>query len=393
MMRTRTAAAASPGYAGLVATINGCMFVFGIVLLLMGSLLPTLHVSAARAGSLGAFPLAGILIATIVIGPILDKAGAKLALAVSLAMIVAALTAMPSLEGFEALAAAAFIYGLGAGVLNAATNTIIATLSGSGRGSALNLLGLFFSLGALITPLLMSFTRGRLSPAGVLYLLAFISAIVLVLVLRQRFPPPLQASTPLRSLLRVLKHPIVWLFAALLFFESCQENCMFVWAGKVVTDLLDVPVSRADIALFGLTAAMGVGRLAASRVLRKLGNRSAILIAAATVIVGAVVVLLSAASYAGLIAGFAVVGLGLSAIYPTVLGLAGDRFPDETGTVFGAIITVSLVGGTLGPVIGSWAIATHPLKLMFVPIVAAVAIGALTLIATRRPASAQGSGA
>jgi len=393
MMQTRTAATAPSEYAGLVATINGCMFVFGIVLLLMGSLLPTLHVSAARAGSLGAFPLAGILIATIVIGPILDKAGAKLALAVSLAMIIAALVAMPSLEGFNALAVAAFIYGLGAGVLNAATNTIIATLSGTGRGSALNLLGLFFSLGALITPLLMSLTKGRLSPADVLYVLAFISAVVLVLVLRQRFPPPLQASTPLRSLLRVLKQPIVWLFAALLFFESCQENCMFVWAGKVVTDLLDVPVSRSDIALFALTAAMGVGRLTASRVLRKLGNRSVILVATATVIVGAVVVLLSAAFYAGLIAGFAIVGLGLSAIYPTVLGLAGDRFPDETGTVFGAIITVSLVGGTLGPVIGSWATAAHPLKVMLVPIVAAVAIAVLTLFATRRRTSSQDSGA
>lgn len=393
MMQTRNTASAPSEYAGLVATINGCMFVFGIVLLLMGSLLPTLHVSAARAGSLGAFPLAGILIATIVIGPILDKAGAKLALAVSLAMIIAALVAMPSLEGFNALAVAAFIYGLGAGVLNAATNTIIATLSGTGRGSALNLLGLFFSLGALITPLLISLTKGRLSPADVLYVLAFISAVVLVLVLRQRFPPPLQASTPLRNLLRVLKQPIVWLFAALLFFESCQENCMFVWGGKVVTDLLDVPVSRSDIALFALTAAMGVGRLTASRVLRKLGNRSVILVATATVILGAVVVLLSAAFYAGLIAGFAIVGLGLSAIYPTVLGLAGDRFPDETGTVFGAIITVSLVGGTLGPVIGSWATAAHPLKVMLVPIAAAVAIAVLTLFATRRRASAQGFGA
>jgi len=194
-------------------------------------------------------------------------------------------------------------------------------------------------------------------------------------------------------LLRVLKQPIVWLFAALLFFESCQENCMFVWAGKVVTDLLDVPVSRSDIALFALTAAMGVGRLTASRVLRKLGNRSVILVATATVIVGAVVVLLSAAFYAGLIAGFAIVGLGLSAIYPTVLGLAGDRFPDETGTVFGAIITVSLVGGTLGPVIGSWATAAHPLKVMLVPIVAAVAIAVLTLFATRRRTSSQDSGA
>ena len=37
----------------LLATVNACMFVFGVILLLMGSLLPTLRVSDMRAGSLG----------------------------------------------------------------------------------------------------------------------------------------------------------------------------------------------------------------------------------------------------------------------------------------------------------------------------------------------------
>jgi hypothetical protein len=53
-------------------TANACMFVFGAVLLLMGSLLPSLQVSYAQAGNLGAFPLAGILVATVLVGPILN---------------------------------------------------------------------------------------------------------------------------------------------------------------------------------------------------------------------------------------------------------------------------------------------------------------------------------
>ena len=367
----------------LIATINGCMFVFGLMLLLMGSLLPSLQLSNARAGSLGSFPLLGILAATVLIGPILDKVGAKASLGVALVLIIAALTAIPSLRDFSALAAAALVYGLGAGVLNAATNTLISTLSATGRGSALNLLGFSFSLGALLVPLLMSLTAGRFSPAAVLYSLAAVSALVLVLVLVQRFPPPAHASTPLGSLLRVLNQPVVWLFAGILFFESCSENCMFVWAGKIVQEALRLSVSRADIALLGLSAAMGVGRLAASRTLKSVGSRNTILAATGLIAAGAVLVLFSG-GFTAMVAGFFVIGLGLAAVYPTVLGMAGDRFPSETGTVFGAIIAVSLVGGTAGPLIGSWAAAAGPKAVLAVPLAAAAAVAALTLRVTRR---------
>lgn len=393
-MTTRTVASSThAGSAGLAATINGCMFVFGVVLLLMGSLLPTLDVDVAKAGSLGAFPLAGILVATVIIGPVLDKTSAKASLVVSLLLIIVALVVMPSLGGFAALATVAFVYGLGAGVLNASTNILIATLNASGRGSALNLLGLFFSLGALSTPLLMAVTRGFMSPASVLYLLAAVCSLVLLLVLWQRFPPPLRASTPLRGLLRVLRNRAVWLFAALLFFESLEENCMFVWAGKVTDELLQMPVSHAEIPLLGLTAGMGFGRFVASRLLARLRSRTVILNAGALVALGSVVVLASGSSYPWMVAGFTLVGLGLSAIYPTALGLAGDRFPQETGTVFGAIIAISLVGGTLGPVAGGLAAAIHPRLVMIIPLIAVSAIALLSLGATRQPASPHGAGA
>ena len=372
-----------PGTRGLVSTINGCMFVFGVVLLLMGSLLPTFDVDATTAGTLGAFPLAGILVATVVIGPLLDKASAKAPLAVSLVLIIASLVAMPSLSGFAPLASVAFVYGLGAGILNATTNTLIATLNGTGRGSALNLLGLFFSIGALATPLLMTVARGRVSTATVLYVLAGVCGAVMLLVLSQRFPPPMRRSTPIGSLLRVLRHRVVWLFAALLFFESLEENCMFVWAGKVTDAVLHAPVSHAEVPLLGLTAGMGVGRLVASRLLAAANGRTIIVGAAALVAIGAAVALVAGSSYPVIVAGFALLGLGLSAIYPTALGLAGDRFPQETGTVFGAIIGVSLVGGTVGPIAGGLVAAAQPRLVLLIPIVAVCAIAALSFFATR----------
>jgi fucose permease len=374
--------------ASLIATVNACMFVFGVALLLMGSLLPTLQFSDARAGSLGSFPLIGILVATALIGPVLDKLGAKIALAVALALFASALAMLPSLTSYAGIAMAAFVYGLGAGVLNAATNTLISGLSASGRSAALNLLGFSFSLGALAVPLLMSLTKGRFSSATVLYALAITSAVVLVFVLMQQFPAPVHSSTPLKKLLQVLHQPVVWLFGALLFFESGNEDCMFVWAGKVAQDLLHTSAQRADLALLGLSAALGVGRLLAVLWLRWIGNRNTVLLSTGIVVVGAIVVLVFA-GFGGVMTGFCLIGFGLSAIFPTVLGMAGDRFPRETGTVFGTIITVGLIGGIAGPMLGGWAANYNPARVLIVPIVAAAGVAVLAwIISSRTPSVA-----
>jgi fucose permease len=371
--------------ASLIATVNACMFVFGVALLLMGSLLPTLQLSDTRAGSLGSFPLVGILIATALVGPVLDKIGAKIALAVALALFASALALLPSLTSYAGIAIAAFVYGLGAGVLNAATNMLVSSLSAHGRSAALNLLGFSFSLGALAVPLLMSLTKGRFSSAAVLYALAITSAVVLAFVLMQQFPAPAHSSTPLKKLLKVLHQPVVWLFGALLFFESGNENCMFVWAGKVAHDLLHTSAQRADLVLLGLSAALGVGRLLAVLWLRWIGNRNTVLLSAGIVAVGAIVVLVFA-GIGGVMTGFCLIGFGVSAIFPTILGMAGDRFPRETGTVFGAIITVGLIGGVAGPMLGGWAAIYNPARVLIVPIVAASGVAVLAwIVASRKP--------
>jgi len=365
--------------ASLMVTVNACMFVFGVVLLLMGSLLPSLRVSGARAGSLGSVPLIGILIATILIGPILDKVGAKPALALGLALIVAAIAVIPSLVSYTALAVAALAYGLGGGVLNTATNALVSDLSATGRGVALNLLGFSFSLGAITAPLLISWALNGPSFPRVLRVLAIAPAIVLVILLPLRFPVPAHSGVPLRHLLKVLHHPVVWLLGALLFFESGNENCMFVWSSKVVRDVLHVAAGRADLALAALSIALGAGRLLAVLWLKWLGSRNTLLASAAITITG-VVVVMAYETFGGMVTGFAVIGLGMSAIFPTALGLAGDRFPDETGTVFGAVLTVALAGGAAGPVVGGWAAASSPARVLLVPLTGGVAITILTLI-------------
>ena len=374
----------------LFATADAGMFIFGIVLLLMGAWLPSLPVTTAQAGYLGSLPLLGILAATVVCGPWLDRAGARPVLAAGLALVAAALAVMPGLAGSELLLAAAFVYGLGGGLLNTATNALVADLAAltpqdadpAARGRALNLLGFFFSLGAIGSPLLMA-AAGPHAAGAVIHALAALTALVLLPVLLLPFPAASRPGSHPRDLLRVLNQPIVWLFGALLFFESGQENAMFVWAGKIAQSALGADVRRAALVLVVLSAALGAGRLLAVGWLRWLGNRWTLWASALAVIAGSLLAI-AAGSYAAMIAAFLIVGFGFAAIYPTGLGLAADRFPADTGTAFGAVITLSLLGGSAGPWIASRLAAVGPRWVLAVPLVASTALLFLTAAATRR---------
>jgi fucose permease len=229
----------------------------------------------------------------------------------------------------------------------------------------------------------MSLVRGAFSAATVLHLLAMACAAVLALVLALRFPPPAHSGTPVTKLLTVLRQRMVWVFGALLFFESGNENCVYVWAAKMVKDLLHLEAQRAALALLGISIALGCGRLLAALWLKWLRSRTLLLASAFITMAGAVIVLASQ-TFGGMVAGFVVTGLGMSAIFPTALGLAGDCFPHETGTVFGAVMTLALVGGAMGPWVGGWAGAASPLTVLAVPITAGAAIAILTLVASEK---------
>jgi MFS transporter, FHS family, glucose/mannose:H+ symporter len=380
---------------GAVATraqiwfVHACMFIFGIVLLLMGSLLPEMRVSAAHAGSLGSLPLAGILAATVFVGPVFDKAGPKPLLMLSLALIAGAMAILPSLSSWPALAVAALAYGFGGGILNTVTNALISVLRASSRASALNLLGFSFSLGAIAAPLLFSAAQGALSPAILLRILAAAPAAILLLMLPLKFPRGLRAGEPLSVLLAALRHPALWIFGILLFFESGNENCVFVWAARLVADTLRPSGHLADLALVAVSVGIGAGRLLAALASRWVAQRT-LLLASCAIILGGSVAVASAIHWQGFIAavaGFAVLGLGMASVFPTTLAIAGERFPGETGTAFGAIMTIALLGGTAGPLAGGWLSAWRPAGALWAPVGAAAGM-ILIVIAALRPAAA-----
>ena len=73
-----------------------------------------------------------------------------------------------------------------------------------------------------------------------------------------------------------------------------------------------------------------------------------------------------------------VIGFSAAAIFPTALGLAAARFEKHSGSVFGILISVSLLGGMLLPfVLGHLAVLFTLRWALLLVVANAIAISAL----------------
>jgi len=91
-----------------------------------------------------------------------------------------------------------------------------------------------------------------------------------------------------------------------------------------------------------------VSRIVAARVLQGVSKSQLVLIIALVSLLGCAV-LLAARSLILLFAGTALIGLSYGPIFPTTLAIAGDRYSERAGTVFGLLFSIALMGGMLFP--------------------------------------------
>jgi FHS family glucose/mannose:H+ symporter-like MFS transporter len=340
----------------LTGAACGGMFVFGIVMALIGAILPSLagrlQFATADIGTLFLYMNGAMLASSLVLGLVMDRFGMKPLLALGPLLVAGALAVVIGAGAFADLLAAGVLLGIGGGALNGATNTLVADLHENPRrkSSALNLLGVFFGFGALFLPfaigaLLAWFSIGQLLAAA-----AALCAAVGGFAMTLRFPPPKQGhALPVRDMPRFLRSPLVLAFAFLLFFESGVEFTLGGFISTYLTRAIGVAsVSAASWILAGYWASLMLSRAVMSRLALASDPYRTLLASALGACAGAA--LAAVAPSAG-VSAFAVVlcGWSLAGIYPTALGIVGSRFQSHSGTVFGIIFAVALAGGMILP--------------------------------------------
>src|SRR5581483_6043612 len=128
-----------------------------------------IHTDLAQQGDILLILYLGVLISTIVAGPVSDSFGYKIVMTLSAAFVFAGFVGLAIAASFVQASAAALVIGFGGGGLNTASNALVADLYPKRRAAMLNLVGVFFGFGALLAPLI-----GVLAPRQ----LAAISAVL-----------------------------------------------------------------------------------------------------------------------------------------------------------------------------------------------------------------------
>ncbi len=354
MSGPQTVSVANASRRPLFVAASAGMFVFGIVLALLGVLfgLPEmrarLQVDLAQQGDLFLLLYFGVLVTSLLAGPLIDRMGNRLVLLVSALLATAALGEFAVAQSFAAAAVSAVLLGLGGGGLNTAANVLVSEIYGGERGAMLNLLGIFYGIGALALPLLAASLSAVFTVRQLLMFAAALTALAAAAYALLRFPPAREAQRfSAGQLARVARYPGVLLLAFLLFFEAGNESAIGGWTSSYL-GAAGATARTATWVLAGYWAALMAGRLLAARLLRRIGKMQLLLASGIGAAAGCGV-LLGAQSLEGMAAGVALAGLSFAAIYPTTLAIAGDRYAHFAGTLFGLLFSVGIAGGMIFP--------------------------------------------
>jgi len=376
--------------ARLFAAACAGMFIFGLVLALLGTLfgLPAMRerlgVDLAQQGDLFLLLFAGVCFATVAVGPLIDRFGNKLVLLVSAVLVTVALVEFAAAKSMLAAVVAALIIGLGGGGLNTSCNVLTSELYGGNRGRMLNLLGIFYGFGALFVPLLAASITSLLPMSRLLLVTAVLPAIGAVAYAVLPFTPAREGhGMTWREVLEVVRYPGLLLFGIALFVESGNEAVLAGWTSTYLGEA-GAKAQLATWILAGYWAGLMLGRLTATRLLRYFRDVQLVLLSALGSMAGCAI-LLGARSVPLLAAAVFFTGFAFSAIYPTTLAMIGDRYQRYAGTVFGVLFAMGLAGGAVFPwAVGQISEARTVRTGMVIPLAGACAVAAAVVVIKHR---------
>ena len=322
------------------------MLLFGVGLIMLGAVLPDLRVrhslDAMQAGALFSILPVGIIGGSLLFGPVCDRYGYRTLLAVSALLMFAGFEVLAFTHTAWILTASVFLFGLGGGAINGATNAVVADISTTGKGADLSILGVFFGIGALGMPLLLSLMKKTVEFQYIV--LALAAALLFVVV---RFPAAKQAEwISLKQIGALVRDVTLLLIAFFLFFQSAFEGLINNWTTTYLIEKVAAPQEAALMGLSAYVAGMTVMRLLIGSVLRKMPERNLLYMSFA-ITLGALLLFSLSRSVTPAAAGLFLLGSGMAAGFPTMLGIVGNRYPNISGTAFSFVLVIALLGNML----------------------------------------------
>ena len=347
------ASEAVPATRRLAAIAYATFLLIGWCGLLVPSLIRSIQADFAQTdGGLGLFYLVSAIFyaaGSFGGGLVTERIGRRFVLAGSAVLIGMGLALQATAPSWELFMLAAIPSGLGSGVVDGGMNGLILDLFKRRPGGALNLLHLFFSLGAAGSPLIVGQLVGAAIDWRSIVLGTAVVAVAIGLLLGSQAMPSGRhrrraEDDPAASAARLPILPIVMLALAIGFYVS-SEIGVSSW---LVRFLETASNEVATTTLAGFWGALALGRLLAARVadrFRPVRFATTCVSVAAVALLGAIVVPWLPVS----IAQFALSGFAFGPVYPMIMTIGGALYPRRIAAVTGGLAGSAVVGGIVYP--------------------------------------------
>jgi fucose permease len=326
------------------------MLVFGIAIVTLGSVAKPLSekfgMDSYTAGTLFSILPFGLIIGSLIVGPVCDRYGYRLMMSLAAAGICMGFEGIAYATDINLLRLFILVFGISAGFINGATNSIVVDVSDEHKGPNLSILGIAFGVGALGMPLVLSALVGRVSPLTVLSVVGWITLAVAIVYLFLPFPPAKQVQGVFIIPWKQLFSPLLLIISFYLFFQSSLESIITNWTTTYIASKGTLSEAKALLGLSIHMLGMIAMRLLTASVLRQMAQTTVLWICLLQLVAG--LLLLHFGSSALMVyAGLFLAGAGLSGGFPVMLGFTGQYFAGISATAISFVFVIALTGNTL----------------------------------------------
>ncbi len=339
-----------------------CVFGLGMCFSLLGSisvkLMPRLKIDQGKFGSLISAFMLTCLIASLIMGVVVDKIGYKPVAIFGFIATAVCIFILARGQTYGMALLPCLLLGFGAMALNTAGNTLIPVVlfGGENPAAASNLGNVFFGLGLFVTPLIVSFLFRKTSYENAISVLAIIALAPVVLAVIAKYPQ-LQAGFAISDALVLLKEPAVLVAALALFCYISLESSFCNWLPPYGKEIISRNFSSLDNSVIDATSqqmlsAFAVAMMAGRLITSQIGSITAYgtWFVAGAAVIAALIILAMERSGAIWTSALAVcAGLSFAPCFPTIVGVTYSKHPENFGSVFGIIFAVGLLGAVIIP--------------------------------------------
>jgi fucose permease len=343
-------------YAFMVTTIGPCN----------ASIDRTFHAGARLMGLLISAHFAGFIVSTFIAGYLIDRLGLKPLLVGGVALLGAAQIGFGLSCNLAMLFGTIFLAGVGGGAVESGVNALISRLYSETRVYSLNMLHMFFGIGAFTWPTAAGYLlESGVSWRSIYFITGGFTILMSLAMLVQGFPAREPgAAVRFREIPELLKRPVVLLLGCVMALYVGGEMGINGWIVRYFEEDLhftrDVaphlrfaigarvfnPPLTASVFLTLYWFMMTLGRVISTIVGRFVPDYKLLrAVAALSAAAGLATFLVDSVPLAAVFLGLT--GLFFSGIFPTVLATGANRAPDRIGLVSGLLIGFSGIGNVI----------------------------------------------